>query len=185
MLLLVKLLVLAEGELQYSTPRASATNPKVSAARQFAPQPPASMPRAGSDGVTPTGLADVNGRPHWAAMYIDDVMGVSADDSLVDREGRPALDGAGIQRRRAQAHFEAARGVLERFGWPPTPPLGCRKGRMDAARDRSARWRRQPALSKRCSPPVPTPTRPVANRQDRARAGPCAPLAYPFHLLIS
>lgn len=63
------------------------------------------------------GLADVHSRPHWAAMYIDDVMGVSADDLLVDREGRPALDGAGIQRRRAQAHFEAARGVLERFGW--------------------------------------------------------------------
>ena len=58
---------------------------------------------------------------HWLAMYIDDTMGASADDLLFDRLGAPVLDASGAQMRRAQAHFEAARRVLERFGWQSAP----------------------------------------------------------------
>lgn len=58
---------------------------------------------------------------HWAAMYIDDSMGASADDLLFDVHGAPVLRADGQQLRRAQAHFEAARAVLERFGWGSAP----------------------------------------------------------------
>ena len=58
---------------------------------------------------------------HWVAMYIDDSMGASADDLLYDSAGSPVLDSCGVHMRRAQAHFEAARAVLERFGWRSAP----------------------------------------------------------------
>ena len=58
---------------------------------------------------------------HWLAMYIDDQMGSSADDLLFDVDGAPVLRADGQQMRRAQAHFEAARQVLERFGWRSAP----------------------------------------------------------------
>ena len=53
----------------------------------------------------------------WLGMYIDDALAGSADDLLFDRDGAPVVDAAGRHVRRAQRHFEIARGVLERFGW--------------------------------------------------------------------
>ena len=50
-------------------------------------------------------------------MFVDDGMGVSADDLLFTRDGQPVMGGDGSQQRRAQLHFEAARAVLVRFGW--------------------------------------------------------------------
>jgi hypothetical protein len=75
--------------------------------------------------------AGVGGGLSWLGMYVDDAMGASADDPLWIPSGFPALDADGVQRRRAQAHFEAARGVLVHFGWgseaskeqPPTEVL--------------------------------------------------------------
>jgi hypothetical protein len=58
---------------------------------------------------------------HWVAMYIDDSMAASADDLLFEEDGSPLLDADGVQRRRAGVHFEAARRVLERYGWRSSP----------------------------------------------------------------
>jgi hypothetical protein len=75
--------------------------------------------------------AGVGGGLSWLGMYVDDAMGASADDLLWRADGTAALDADGQHCRRAQAHFEAARGVLVRFGWgseaskerPPTEVL--------------------------------------------------------------
>jgi hypothetical protein len=75
--------------------------------------------------------AGLSGGLSWLGMYVDDAMAASSDDLLWQLDGQPALDGDGLQRRRALAHFDAARGVLVHFGWgseaskerPPTEVL--------------------------------------------------------------
>jgi hypothetical protein len=57
----------------------------------------------------------------WIGMFVDDLVGASADDELVDVGGTPRLDEAGEPMRRAQAYFEAARGVLLELGWGSEP----------------------------------------------------------------
>ena len=57
----------------------------------------------------------------WLAMYIDDVAAVSADDLLFTADGTPVMRDDGVQMRRAQAHFDVAREVLERYGWRSAP----------------------------------------------------------------
>ena len=57
----------------------------------------------------------------WLAMYIDDVAAVSADDLLFTADGTPVTRDDGVQMRRAQAHFDVAREVLERYGWRSAP----------------------------------------------------------------
>ena len=54
-------------------------------------------------------------------MYIDDSEGASADDLLFDLVGQPVMGADGRQLRWAQAHFDAARAVLERYGWRSAP----------------------------------------------------------------
>ena len=54
-------------------------------------------------------------------MYIDDVAAVSADDLLFTADGTPVTRDDGVQMRRAQAHFDVAREVLERYGWRSAP----------------------------------------------------------------
>ena len=58
---------------------------------------------------------------------------MSADDVLVDVGGMPRLDAAGEPVRRAQAYFDAARGVLMELGWgsEPSKEFGPRD-RLDA-----------------------------------------------------
>ena len=58
---------------------------------------------------------------HWVSMYIDDSIGVSADDLLFDAAGAPVTSIDGVQLRRAQAHFDLARSVLQRYGWRSAP----------------------------------------------------------------
>ena len=50
-------------------------------------------------------------------MFVDDLVCASADDELVNVEGVPRLDESGAPVRRAQAFFDAARGVLMELGW--------------------------------------------------------------------
>ena len=57
----------------------------------------------------------------WLAMYIDDAAAVSADDLLFAADGTPVMRDDGVQMRRAQAHFDVAREVLERYGWRSAP----------------------------------------------------------------
>ena len=62
----------------------------------------------------------LQGDLHWVAMYIDDNEGVSADDLLFDTCGNPVMRD-GVHQRRAAAHFELARAVIERYGWRSAP----------------------------------------------------------------
>ena len=45
-------------------------------------------------------------------MFVDDLVGAVPDDELVSASGVPRLDAEGLPVRRAQAYFDAARGVL-------------------------------------------------------------------------
>ena len=56
-------------------------------------------------------------RLHWAGIFVDDAGAASADDLLFDIDGLPVVGADGEQRRRAGAHFEVARAVLEQLGW--------------------------------------------------------------------
>ena len=58
---------------------------------------------------------------------------MAADDELVRVDGARQLDEAGEPVRRAQAYFDAARGVLMELGWgsEPTKEFGPRD-RLDA-----------------------------------------------------
>ena len=61
----------------------------------------------------------------WSALhsfgyYIDDGAGASVADLLFDVSGAPLLRD-GEQLRRSTLHFEAAVGVLERFGFSSNP----------------------------------------------------------------
>ena len=61
----------------------------------------------------------------WIGMFIDDQMAGSADDLLFDLEGKAVCAASGEQQRRAKAHFELARQVLERFGWNSSESKEC------------------------------------------------------------
>lgn len=58
---------------------------------------------------------------NWFGMYVDDGLGGSADDLLYELSGAAVCDGGGEQQRRAAAHFDVARAVLQRFGWESAP----------------------------------------------------------------
>ena len=58
----------------------------------------------------------VSGEHAWVGMFVDDLVCVSADDELVSVGGTPRLDETGVPVRRAQAYFDAARGVLMELG---------------------------------------------------------------------
>ena len=75
----------------------------------------------------------VSGEHAWVAMFVDDLVCAAADDELVSVEGMPRLDEAGEPVRRAQAYFDAARGVRMELGWgsEPTIEVGPRD-RLDA-----------------------------------------------------
>ena len=53
---------------------------------------------------------------HWAAQYIDDLCGSSADDAVYDVDGLPVLRD-GVHVRRPQLHFEAAQRAMTALGW--------------------------------------------------------------------
>jgi hypothetical protein len=65
--------------------------------------------------------AGVGDEHAWVGMFVDDIVGVSADDELVSASGVPRRDESGAPVRRAQAYFEAARGVLLELGWGSEP----------------------------------------------------------------
>jgi hypothetical protein len=77
--------------------------------------------------------AGVSGEHAWVGMFVDDLIAAAADDELVGLDGAPRLDGAGVPVRRAQAYFDAARGVLMELGWgsEPSKEFGPRD-RLDA-----------------------------------------------------
>ena len=54
-------------------------------------------------------------------MFVDDLVCAAADDELVSVGGVPRLDETGAPVRRAQAYFDAARGVLMELGWGSKP----------------------------------------------------------------
>jgi hypothetical protein len=56
---------------------------------------------------------------HAVGMYVDDLAHASIDDALVDADGEPVMRG-GVQLRRAQAHFEAAKAAFRDLGLEPT-----------------------------------------------------------------
>ena len=66
-------------------------------------------------------------------MFVDDLVCAAADDELVSVGGVPRLDETGAPVRRAQAYFDAARGVLMELGWgsEPSKEVGPRD-RLDA-----------------------------------------------------
>ena len=64
-------------------------------------------------GAQPVSATDMPG--------LDDLVGVTADDELVSAAGVPRLDESGAPVHRAQAYFEAARGVLLELGWGSEP----------------------------------------------------------------
>ena len=68
---------------------------------------------AAAAGAAPSDFAALS----WFGMFVDDGMAASADDLLFATSGAPVYGADGEQLRRAQAHFEAARAVLVRFGW--------------------------------------------------------------------
>ena len=57
---------------------------------------------------------------HSFGYYIDDGAGASVADLLYSADGAPLLR-EGVQLRRSTLHFEAAVGVLERFGFSSNP----------------------------------------------------------------
>jgi hypothetical protein len=75
----------------------------------------------------------VSGEHAWVGMFVDDLVGASADDELVSVEGVPRLHESGAPVCRAQAYFDAARGVLMELGWgsEPSKEVGPRD-RLDA-----------------------------------------------------
>ena len=75
----------------------------------------------------------MSGEHAWVGMFVDDLVCAAADDELVSGDGTPRLDEAGEPVRRAQAYFDAARGVLMELGWgsEPTKEVGPRY-RLDA-----------------------------------------------------
>ena len=65
--------------------------------------------------------AGVGDQLFWVAMYVDDGVGSSADDLVFDAAGRAVCGADGVQRRRADCHFEVARAAVERYGWVSAP----------------------------------------------------------------
>ena len=63
----------------------------------------------------------MSGEHAWVGMFVDDLVCATADDELVSAGGTLRLDEAGKPVRRAQAYFDAARGVLMELGWGSEP----------------------------------------------------------------
>ena len=76
----------------------------------------------------------VSGEHAWVGMFVDDLVCASADDELVSVGGVPRLDETGAPVRRAQAYFDAARGVLMELGWgsEPSKEVSPQDHRLDA-----------------------------------------------------
>ena len=47
----------------------------------------------------------------WVGMFVDDLVGVSADDELVDASGMPRLDDEGITQSAGRRRMSKQRGV--------------------------------------------------------------------------
>ena len=65
--------------------------------------------------------AGVDAHLFWVAMYVDDSVASSADDLVFDAAGQEVCSAEGVQRRRAECHFEVARAAIERYGWVSSP----------------------------------------------------------------
>ena len=77
--------------------------------------------------------AGVGAQLYWLSMYVDDGIGSSADDLVFDMSGQAVLGADGVQRRRADCHFEAARAAVERYGWVSAPGKEQRPARSVVA----------------------------------------------------